>query len=89
MPTIPHRPQPPGCPACADPVAVVLRPEHQVRPLGGTVALFRCPACGTLILDDITGWKGSGIVFRATEADVEAYLVDRGLPVPKPLLEDP
>jgi hypothetical protein len=53
------------------------------------VALFRCPACGTLILDDITGWKGSGIVFRATEADVEAYLVDRGLPVPKPLLEDP
>jgi hypothetical protein len=70
-------------------VSVAIRPENLVRNLGGTVALFRCPGCGTAILDDVAGWKNSGLVFRATGADVEACLRDRGLPVPRPLLEDP
>jgi hypothetical protein len=54
-----------GCEVCADPVTVSLR-ETAIKRWTASIAVFRCPQCGCLILDDVYGWKGSGVVFRAT-----------------------
>ena len=62
-----------GCDYCADPLQVVLHEKPQER-LTVSVALFRCPRCGTIILDDMYGWKGSGVVFHATPEEIEEYL---------------
>lgn len=61
------------CERCLDPLAVTLH-EPPYRRINHEVFIFRCPACATLILDDIVGFKGHGTVFRATEAEISAYI---------------
>ena len=63
----------PGCERCSDPLAVTLH-EPPYRRINHEVLIFRCPACSVLILDDIVGFKGHGTVFRASEADIAAYI---------------
>lgn len=70
----------PGCSVCSDPLNVSLKPELEIRRLSGTIAVFKCPQCGVLILDDIAGWKGSGVVFRATMAMIADYARKSGVP---------
>jgi len=70
-----------GCDFCADPLNVSLRRENEIRQLSGTIAVFRCPRCACLILDDVAGWKGAGVVFRATE-DMIAKYVEENAPNP-------
>lgn len=68
-----------GCTMCADPVTVVLRGEPVERRTA-SIAIFRCPQCGCLILDDVYGWKGAGVVFRATQNMIEDYVKKNGQP---------
>lgn len=68
-----------GCMLCQDPLAVTV-PAHQVRLASPNVAIFRCPGCGGLILDDAVGWKGSGVTAHVTEEEIEAYLREGVLP---------
>ncbi len=67
-----RRPEP-VCGRCADPLAITLT-EPPYRRINHEVSVFRCPACGTLILDDFVGFKGHGTIFRATEAEIAAYI---------------
>ena len=62
-----------SCNRCVDPVAITHH-EAPCRRITPEVFVFRCPACGGLVLDDIVGFKGHGTVFRASEADIEAYI---------------
>ena len=68
-----------GCPGCADPLNVSLLRENEVLQLNNSIAVFRCPHCGCLILDDVLGWKGSGIVMRATKEMILRYARERGV----------
>lgn len=68
-----------GCPGCADPLNVSLSRENEVLQLNNSIAVFRCPHCGCLILDDVLGWKGSGIVMRATKEMILRYARERGV----------
>jgi hypothetical protein len=68
---------PAGCELCADPVQVSLEPGTEVRRVDAMIAILRCPRCGCLVLDDILGWKGSGVVFRATEESIARYVRER------------
>lgn len=63
-----------GCEHCRkDPVSVALACGSGER-VSASVEIFRCPKCQTKILDDIYGWKGSGITFLATDEMIEEYL---------------
>lgn len=64
---------PPGCARCADPLAVALQ-EQAVQCPAPHIAVFRCPACGCLILDDAVGFKGAGTVLRVTPAMIDSYV---------------
>jgi hypothetical protein len=66
-----------GCNHCADPITVVLR-EKAIQRLTDKIAVFRCPECGCLILDDMLGFKGSGTTFRATAEMIDAYVQESG-----------
>ncbi len=69
----------PGCHDCEDPLNVSLRRENEVLQINNSIAVFRCPHCGCLILDDVLGWKGSGIVMRATKERILRYARERGV----------
>lgn len=78
-----------SCPRCVDPLAVTLH-DPPCRRVNHEVLIFRCPECGTLILDDIVGFKGHGTVFRASEAEIAAYLAappGRPWPIVRPALD--
>lgn len=68
-----------GCHGCADPLNVSLSRESEVLQLNNSIAVFKCPHCGCLILDDVLGWKGSGIVMRATKEMILRYARERGV----------
>lgn len=70
----------PGCSFCGDPLNVSLKPELEIRRLNGAISVFKCPQCGVLVLDDIMGWKGSGVVFRATMVMIADYARKNGVP---------
>ena len=67
------------CRRCRDPLSIVA-PENKVCDKTSNIAIFRCPECNGLVLDDSIGWKGSGVVFRATEEQIERYLEDGTVP---------
>lgn len=60
-----------GCGQCADPVALT---TAALRRVNERIAVFQCPGCGCLILDDVVGFKGAGTCFRATEKMIERYI---------------
>ncbi len=62
-----------GCAQCADPVSVALT-TAALRRVNERIAIFQCPGCGGLILDDAVGFKGAGTCFRATERMIERYV---------------
>lgn len=64
-----------GCDNCADPVTVTFS-EKAVQRANERIAIFKCPKCGCLILDDIIGFKGSGTVFRATQQMIDRYVAE-------------
>lgn len=39
----------------------------------GSVAVFRCPKCGNIIVDDILGWKGSGEIQYLTKKQFKIH----------------
>jgi hypothetical protein len=61
-------------------VTVSLR-ETAIKRWTASIAVFRCPQCGCLILDDVYGWKGSGVVFRATPEMIDDYVKKSGQPL--------
>lgn len=74
---------PAGCPRCADPLAFVLKEQPHKRLTGG-IAVFKCPACGGLLLDDVQGPKGAGLVMRATQETIDKYVKEHGGPFAAP-----
>lgn len=74
---------PEDCPRCSDPAAFVLR-ERPHKRLTGDIAVFKCPACGALILDDMQGPKGAGLVMRATQETIDKYVKEHGGPFSAP-----
>ena len=70
---------PPGCERCMLPITIVLE-ELPIETRDANIRIFRCPGCSTLILDDLDGHHGHGTTFRATEAMIEGYVRDHGIP---------
>lgn len=61
------------CTLCRDAVKVALNMPPLVRVSAG-IWILRCPQCRSLILDDINGWRGSGVVFRGSAEEILKYL---------------
>lgn len=74
---------PAGCPSCADPLAIALKEKPLERPTAD-IAVFKCPACGCLILDDMQGPKGAGLTMRATRETIDRHVKEHGGPFAAP-----